>query len=114
MSIFHHHQSDAEEPQTAYFELLDAGGDVRRYARESFDMIVETTDAEEVRREVEHGWAILDEREVTGGGRGPSGEDLITGIEGLRVGGMLGYRPGETVTRYIIGFLKDGAEPLED
>jgi hypothetical protein len=64
---------------------------------------------------VDVGWVILDERQVETPGRGPSGEDLITGIEGLRVGGVLGYAPGESVTSYVVGYLKSGAvgEPVE-
>jgi hypothetical protein len=52
---------------------------------------------------------ILDEREVAAPGRGPSGEDLILGIEGLRVGGLLDQAAGESVTRYVVGCLKDDA-----
>jgi hypothetical protein len=115
MAIFHHHQRDEEQIDTPQsFEVLGSDGVVRRYARDAFDMIVESTDPAEVQREVERGWAILDERQVTHGGRGPSGDDLIVGIEGLRVGGVLGYEKGETVTRYTIGYLRDGADPLPD
>jgi hypothetical protein len=115
MAIFHHHQRDEDQVDAPRsFEVLGSDGVVRRYARDAFDMIVESTDPAEVQREVEHGWAILDERPVTRGGRGPSGDDLIVGIEGLRVGGVLGYEKGETVTRYTIGYLRDGADPLGD
>jgi hypothetical protein len=109
MSIFHHHHDEASEPEQESFEVLGADGQVRSYPREAFDMIVETTDPDEVQREVERGWLLLDERQVTGGGRGPSGDDLIVGIEGLRVGGVLGYERGETVTHYTIGYLREDA-----
>ena len=109
MSIFHHHKDEGDDA-TASYEVLGDDGLIRRYARDSFDMIVETTDPDEVAREVERGWVILDERQVTEGVRGPSGDDLIVGIEGLRVGGILGYEKGETVTQYTIGFLRDGAQ----
>jgi hypothetical protein len=108
MGIFHHHE-DADERPADSFEVLGPDGQVRRYPRDAFDMIVETTDPEEVQREVERGWAILEERQVTHGKRGPSGQDLIVGIEGLRVGGVMTYERGETVTQYTIGFLKDDA-----
>jgi hypothetical protein len=109
MSIFHHHDKGEGDPAPQSFEVLGGDGLVRRYARGAFDMIVETTDPDEVQREVERGWVILDERQETRGGRGPSGDDLIVGIEGLRVGGVLGYEAGETVTRYTIGYLRDDA-----
>ena len=114
VSIFHHHRQDADEAQPSTYEVLCQDGVIRRYGREAFDMIADTVDADEVQREVEHGWVILDERQETHGGRGPSGDDLITGIEGLRVGGVLGYEKGETVTRYTIGYLRDGAVPEDD
>jgi hypothetical protein len=112
MSLFHRHErSEAGDPaEAASFEVLDADGKVRRYAREDFDEIFESRDADEVQRQVAHGWAILDERDEETGARGPSGDDLIVGIEGLRVGGMLGYQKGETVTRYTLGYLKDDAQ----
>jgi len=122
MSLFHRHDTsagdseDAADPKdAASFEILAADGKVVRYAREDFDEIFETTDPDEVQRQVAHGWAILAQRDVESGGRGPSGDDLIVGIEGLRVGGMLGYQRGETVTWYTLGYLKDGArgEPVE-
>jgi hypothetical protein len=122
MSLFHHHETDGDDTGEAVdpkdapsFEVLGADGRVMRYARDDFDEIFETADPDEVQRQVAHGWSILAQREVTSGGRGPSGDDLIVGIEGLRVGGQLGYERGETVTWYTLGFLKDGAagEPLE-
>jgi len=113
MSIFHHHRHEGDDTPASY-EVLGDDGRVRRYARETFDMIVETKDPEEVEREVERGWVILDERQVTSGARGPSGDDLIVGIEGLRVGGVLGYAPGETLTQYTIGILREDAAPLEE
>jgi hypothetical protein len=109
MGHFFHRSHDAADEADDGFEALGPDGEVRQYPRSAFDMIVETTDPDEVQREVERGWLILDEREVTSGGRGPSGEDLIVGIEGLRVGGVLGYEQGETVTQYTIGILKDEA-----
>jgi hypothetical protein len=121
MSLFHHHEQDqgeaegAVEPKdAAAFDVLGADGRVMRYPREDFDEIFETADPDEVQRQVAHGWSILAQREETSGGRGPSGDDLIVGIEGLRVGGQLGYARGETVTWYTLGFLKDGAsgEPV--
>lgn len=111
MSIFHHHDERETDDAPASYEVLGDDGGIRRYARDSFDMIVETTDPDEVGREVERGWVILDERQVTRGGTGPSGDDLIVGIEGLRVGGLLGYARGETVRQYTIGYLRDGAQP---
>jgi len=121
MSLFHHHETDgsdtgeAADPKDALsFEVLGTDGRVTRYPRDDFDEIFETADRDEVQRQVAHGWSVLAEREVTSGGRGPSGDDLIVGIEGLRVGGQLGYERGETVTWYTLGFLKDGAagEPV--
>ena len=87
----------------------------RRYPRDAFDMIVESTDPEEVQRQVDHGWVVLDERQLDSAGRGPSAEDLIVGIEGLGVGGVLGYEKCETLTSYTIGYLKDDAhgEPVD-
>jgi hypothetical protein len=112
MSLFHRHEHEDEyDPaDAASFEVLCADGTVRRYERSSFDGIFESTDADEVQRQVAHGWVILDEHEVESGRRGPSGDDLIVGIEGLRVGGMLGYQKGETATRYTVGYLKDDAQ----
>ncbi len=110
MSLFHHQHGEAERPEAATsFDVLGDDGVVRRFAREDFDQIFASTDAEEVQRQVELGWVILDEREVEAPGRGPSGEDLISGIQGLRVGGVLDYAPGESVTSYVVGYLKDDA-----
>ncbi len=122
MSLFHKHEPDETgagdaggSAEAASFEVLGADGKVVRYAREDFDEIFETEDPDEVQRQVAHGWAVLAQRDVESGGRGPSGDDLIVGIEGLRVGGMLGYQKGTTVTWYTLGYLKDGAEgaPVE-
>ena len=121
MSLFHKHEQDETDagdpggPAAASYEVLEAGGKVVRYAREDFDEIFETMDPDEVQRQVAHGWSVLAQRDVESGGRGPSGDDLIVGIEGLRVGGMLGYQKGTTVTWYTLGYLKDGAkgEPVE-
>lgn len=121
MSLFHRPDEDGEEAaqtadpkDTASFDVLTADGKVVRYARDDFDEIFETADADEVQRQVAHGWSILAQRDVTSGARGPSGDDLMVGIEGLRMGGMLGYSKGETVTWYTLGFLRDGAhgEPV--
>ena len=122
MSLFHHHDEGDDEAagtpdpeDAASFDVLGPDGRVMRHARDDFDEIVETADPDEVQRQVAHGWSILAQHEVTSGGRGPSGDDLIVGIEGLRVGGQLGYTRGETVTWYTLDFLKDGAlgEPVE-
>ena len=122
MSLFHKHEPGEADPgdaggpaDAASFEVLEADGKVVRYAREDFDEIFETSDSDEVQRQVARGWSVLAQRDVESGGRGPSGDDLIVGIEGLRVGGMLGYQKGTTVTWYTLGFLKDGAEgePVE-
>ncbi len=121
MSLFHRPDDDGEEAaqtadpkDAASFDVLTADGKVVRYARDDFDEIFETADADEVQRQVTHGWSILAQRDVTSGARGPSGDDLMVGIEGLRMGGMLGYSKGETVTWYTLGFLRDGAhgEPV--
>ena len=110
MSLLHHQREEAERPEdAASFEVLDADGIVRRYAREDFEQVFASADAEEVQRQLDVGWVILDERQVETPGRGPSGADLITGIEGLRVGGVLEYAPGESVTSYVVGYLKSGA-----
>lgn len=110
MSRFHHHdRADEGDRQSSSFEVLGADRVIRRFARDDFDMIVETTDPDEVQRELERGWVILDEREVPGGGRQASGADLIVGIEGLHMGGLVGPATAETVTRYTIGILKGGA-----
>jgi hypothetical protein len=117
VSLFHHHDHEDADDQdeAAAYEVLGADGRVLNYARDDFDMIIESTDPEEVQRQVDHGWVILDERQVESGCRGPSGEDLIPGIEGLRVGGILGYEKGESLTSYTIGYLKDDAQgtPVE-
>ena len=116
MSLFHHHHQELERPEDAEsFDVLGDDGAVRRYARQDFDEIFSTTDAEEAQRQVAVGWLILDERQVETPARGPSGEDLIPGIEGLRVGGVLGYAPSESRTSYVVGYLKDGASgrPVE-
>jgi hypothetical protein len=122
MALFHEHGNDKRESENAAdpkdaasFEILAANGKVMRYARDDFDEIFETADPDEVQRQVAHGWAILAQREVTSGARGPSGDDLIVGIEGLRVGGVLGYTEGTTVTWYTLGFLKELAQgqPVE-
>jgi hypothetical protein len=110
MGLLPRRHEEAERPEdAAWFEVLGADGVVRRYARQDFDQIFVSTDPEEVRRQVDIGWMILDERQVETPGRGPSGEDLIPGIEGLRVGGVLDYAPGESVTSYVVGYLRDDA-----
>jgi hypothetical protein len=110
LSLLHHRHEDAEHPEdAASFEVLGADGVVRRYARQDFDQIFVSTDPDEVQRQVAVGWVILDERQIETPGRGPSGEDLIPGIEGLRVGGVLDYAPGESVTSYVVGYLRDEA-----
>ena len=114
MSIFgrHAHVGEHASGKADRYEVLDANGHIVQYSREDFDMIVDTTDEVEVRRQLEHGWLILAENEVRRPGRGPSGEDLLTGIEGLRVGGVLGYEAGTTETSYTIGYLR--SEPPTD
>jgi hypothetical protein len=109
LSIFHRHDHAGEDAasEADRFEVLDAEGHIVEYSRADFDMIVETTDEEEVRRQLEHGWVVLAETEVQRHGHGPSGADLIPGIEGLRVGGVPGYKPDTSVTSYTIGFLRD-------
>ncbi len=110
MSLFHHHHEEAERPEdAASFEVLGDDGVVRRYAREDFDQIFVSTDPEEVQRQVDAGWVILDERQIETAGRGPSGDDLIPGIEGLRAAGALTYQHGESVTSYVVGYLKSDA-----
>ena len=110
MSLLHHRHEEAARPEdAASFEVLGDDGVVRRYARQDFDQIFVSNDPEEVQRQVDIGWLILDERQVETPGRGPSGEDLIPGIEGLRAGGVLDYAPGEWVTSYVVGYLKDDA-----
>jgi hypothetical protein len=110
VSLFHHERQDTEHPEdAASFDVLGGDG-IRRYARAEFDEIFATTDAEEAQRQVDIGWVILDEREVEGPEREPSAEDLIPGIQGLRVGGLLGYEQSASVTRYVLGYLKDGAQ----
>jgi hypothetical protein len=113
MGLFHRHGSqdanDADEATS--FEVVDPDGKIVRYARGEFDEIVQTIDPDEVQRQVAHGWVILAERQVESPDSGPSGVDLLPGIEGLRVGGMFGYQRGESVTEYTIGYLRDGAQP---
>jgi len=116
MSLFRHQHEGTERPEeAASFEVLGPDGTVERYAREQFDQIFVTTDRAEMQRQVDLGWIVLDERQVEGQRRGPSGEDLIPGIEGLRVGGVLGYEASEEVTSYVLGYLRDGArgEPAD-
>jgi hypothetical protein len=112
MSLFHRHEDeDSDRPADAdSFEVLGPDDVLVRYSHDDFDMIVETTDPEEVQRQTELGWLILDERQVEHAGRGPSGDDLLVGIEGLRAGGLLGYEAGTSVTQYTIGYLRDGAQ----
>ena len=116
LSIFHRHDHVSEDAPTEAdrFEVPDAEGHIVEYSRADFDMIVETTDEEEVRRQLEHGWVILAENQVQRPGQGPSGEDLLTGIEGLRVGGVLGYKPATSVTSYATGFLRDDPSAASD
>ncbi len=76
----------------------------------AFGQIFATTTSisEEMRREVDVGWVVPDERQVKVPRRGPSSEEeLIPGIGGLRVGGVLGYEPGASVTSCIVGDLRD-------
>ena len=116
MGLFSHHEDVSQRPEeAACFDVLGDDGVVRRYARQDFDQIFSSTDPDEVQRQVALGWVVLDERQVEVPGKGPSGEDLIPGIEGLRVGGVLGYTSGESVTSYVVGYLKDGADgqPVE-
>jgi hypothetical protein len=110
VSLFHHDHEHSQRPEdAASFDVLGDDGVVRRYARDDFDQMFVSTDADEVQRQVDVGWVILDERQMERRGHGPSGEDLIPGIEGLRVGGVLDYTPGESVTSYVVGYLKDDA-----
>lgn len=114
MSLFHHHHNDLERPEfAASFEVLGDDGVVRRYARQDFDQIFSTTDLEEVRRQVGLGWVVLDERQVEMAGRGPSGEDVISSIEGF--GGVPGHQAATSLTSYVVGYLKDDvrSQPLE-
>ena len=63
-----------------------------------------------MQRQVDVGWVILDERQVETPGAGPSGEDLIPGIEGLRVGRCPRLqRRARSITSYVVGYLKDDA-----
>lgn len=96
MGLFHRHDSrDADDAdEAASFEVVGPDGRIVRYARGEFDEIVRTVDADEVQRQVDHGWVILAERQVESPGSGPSEVDLLPGIEGLRVGGMFGYERG--------------------
>ncbi len=111
MSLFRHHdRADAGDHESSSFEVLGADRVILRFTRDDFDMIAETTDPDEVRRKLERGWVILHEREVPGGGRQAFGADLIVGIEGIHVGGLVGPATAETTTRYSIGILKDGAQ----
>jgi hypothetical protein len=108
VSLFDHESEDPGRPEdAASFDVLGDDGVVRGYARQDFDQIFTSTDPDEVRRQVAMGWVVLDEREVDGPGRGPSSEDLLPGIEGLRVSGALDYESSEPVTRYVVGYLKD-------
>ena len=115
MGLLHRHDSrDADDPdEAASFEVVGPDGKIVRYGRGEFDEIVRTVDPDEVQRQVGHGWVILAERQVESPGSGPSGVDLLPGIEGLRVGGMFGYQREESVTEYTIGYLRDGARPEE-
>ena len=65
ISLFHHHAKDVSDKEdagdikdAASFEVLAADGKVVRYAREDFDEIFETSDPDEVQRQVAHGWAV--------------------------------------------------------
>ena len=115
MGLFHRHRSQeaGDTDEAASFEVVGADGKIVRYARADFDEIVKTIDPDEVQRQVDHGWVILAERQVDGPDSGPSGVDLLPGIEGLRVDGMFGYERGASVTEYTIAYLRDGARPEE-
>jgi hypothetical protein len=64
MGLFHHDDRDGAGvgDESASFEVLGGDRMMRRYARDDFDMIVETTDPHEVRREADRGWLVLDVR----------------------------------------------------
>lgn len=110
MSSFHQDSTAAPAGgDRASFEVVGADRKIVRYERDDFDEIFETTDAEEMQRQVDLGWLLLDQRTVQGADRGPSGMDTLPGIEGLRVGGLFGYETGEELTAYLVGYLKDGA-----
>ena len=116
MGLFRHKDhgkghGEALDPRAAEsFEVVGDDGVVRRYARQEFDELFETSDEDEVRQQVERGWLVLGERAVREGARGPSPEfDLLPGVEGLRSDGLFGYEQGEERTVYTLGFLKDGA-----
>ncbi len=115
MSLFHHHHDDQHGPAEAdSYEVLTPDRKILRYKRDDFAEIVETADAEEVQRDLDGGWVILDERQVNAPGREFSGEDLLVGIEGLRVDGVVGHGEGETMTSYTLGLLKEGAQGVPE
>ena len=91
MGLFHHHDRETEgaDPGAATtFEVLGDDGRIRRYARDQFDELLETTDAGEVQQQVDRGWVIVDERPVERGGSGPSGIDMMPEAMAMRAGGM--------------------------
>jgi hypothetical protein len=111
LDLFSHHEDVPQRPEdAASFDVLGVDDVVRRYARQDFDQIFLSSDPDEVQRQVALGWVVLDEFQVEVPGRGPSGEDLIPGIEGLRVGGVLAYEASGSVTSYVVGYLKHGVE----
>ena len=109
------------------FEVVDADGNARRYVPDDFDEIWTTTDEEEMRHHVRIGWLLLDEalhvedgpdREVfvsqavyTGGsGSGLSGA-AFSGVGGMGMSERtvpMRVETEETLTTYILGYLKDG------
>jgi hypothetical protein len=114
MSLFHHHKDADDQGGEQTYEVLSADRQILRYARDDFAEIVQSTDAEEVQRNLDDGWVILDERQVAAPGRGFSGEDLLVGIEGLRADGLIGHGEGETVTSYTLGLLREGAQGVPE
>jgi hypothetical protein len=76
----------------------------------TFDRVFSSTDPDEAQRPVALGRVGLHESQIEAPGKGPSGEHLVPGIEGLRVGAALGHEASGSVTSYVVGYLKDAAD----
>jgi hypothetical protein len=93
------------------FEMVDAAGHRVRYAATDFEEIFTTTEAREMRRHVEVGWLLLDERV----GHDPARTASWVDIGYRRMAGRVlpaqddpHYVPASDVTTYVLGYLKPG------
>jgi len=93
-------------------ETVDGNGDRVRYVRADFDEIYMTTEAREMRRHVELGWLLVDERVGRVPGKAASWVDTAFRRSAGRVLPAQDdpeYVAPSDVTTYVLGHLKDGA-----